>query len=195
MVQHLLELMDETARAWPAVGNALMGLAVGRLMSVFDRGAFALWRGDWGGRIGKQMGKKVIWNTCMVRNHASGVEGVSLQRVLTTFCKLAGGAGTCWMLKAGHRQGFQLCSENKPPLQHLQFITSPHCCPAGTRSSKVEPAHHLCASQMNFYRLTGRNLQISAPPTRTDSRLNSTMVQAHPWIQFPRAWFKSSEIT
>lgn len=45
-MQHLLEFMDETARAWFALGNAPMGLAVGRLMSVLHREAFAIWRGD-----------------------------------------------------------------------------------------------------------------------------------------------------
>lgn len=166
MVQHLLEFMDETGCAWPAMGSAQSGAGSGKApVSVWQRGAFAIWRSDRGGRVGKQMGKKVLWNTCMVRSGTSGVGEVSLQWILTIFCRLAGGTGTCWVLKAG--QGIQLCSGNKPPQQHLQFISSPGCCLAGTWSSKLEPAHHLLASQTITGLLGGICRSPQLPPTQT----------------------------
>ena len=53
------------------------GLAVGRLMSALGRGERLPSGGltEKGGRVGKQTGKKVICNTCLVRNHTSGEEG------------------------------------------------------------------------------------------------------------------------
>lgn len=59
MVQHLLEFLDETAHGlqwavpqWGSGGKAHV--------SAGQRGAFAICRGDRGGRVGKQMGKKGI---------------------------------------------------------------------------------------------------------------------------------------
>lgn len=73
MVQHL-EFLDEAACGlqWAV---PCVGLVVGRLISVWQREAFVLWRGDRGGRVGKEMGKNVIWSTCMVRNHTSEWRG------------------------------------------------------------------------------------------------------------------------
>lgn len=50
------------------------GLVVGRLMSALGRGESWPSGGltEEGGRVGKQMGRKVICNACVVRNHTLG---------------------------------------------------------------------------------------------------------------------------
>lgn len=61
----------------PAAGDARAGLAVGRLLSALGRGERLPSGGltEKGGRVGKQMGKKVICNASVVRNCMSGAEG------------------------------------------------------------------------------------------------------------------------
>lgn len=55
----------------PAAGNVLSGAGGGKArVGAWQRGAFAIWRGDGEGRKGREAngGKKVICNACVVRN-------------------------------------------------------------------------------------------------------------------------------
>lgn len=155
-------------------------------------GAFATWRGDRGGRVRNQMGKKVIWTPAWVEMAHWERRGWACSELWQPFANWLGtrAHAGCWKQGKGREFSFALrtnLSNNTCSLYLLQVVVQQ----GPNLANWILLTTCLSLWLLRAYWEEFADLHNSHPHRL---QVKQYMVQAQPWIQFLAAWFKSYEI-